>query len=110
MTNHWTITTGNLFVANNVTTGKFIMSDALTGKNTFYHNNFQNLAWNSLDASNSVNTWSINGQGNYWSDNNGTDANHDGISDTRQLIDTNNVDNYPLMYPITIQLEKIPAN
>jgi len=40
--------------------------------------------------------------GNYWSDYNGTDANHDGIGDTPYVIDANNADNYPLMTPYII--------
>jgi len=40
--------------------------------------------------------------GNYWSDYNGTDANHDGIGDTPYVIDTKNADNYPLMTPYII--------
>jgi parallel beta-helix repeat protein len=35
--------------------------------------------------------------GNYWSDYNGTDSNHDGIGGTPYVIDVNNVDHYPLM-------------
>lgn len=37
--------------------------------------------------------------GNYWSDYPGNDANHDGLGDTQYVIDSNNVDNYPLMNP-----------
>jgi nitrous oxidase accessory protein NosD len=40
--------------------------------------------------------------GNYWSDYNGTDANHDGIGDTSHVLDANNTDHYPLMIPYII--------
>jgi parallel beta-helix repeat protein len=36
-------------------------------------------------------------EGNYWSNYEGADANHDGIGDTPYVIDANNTDNYPLM-------------
>ena len=75
-----------------------------TSSNLIYDNNFLN---NKLQASVSVsygnigygNVWD-NGYpsgGNYWSDNNGTDADHDGIGDTAYILDANNRDNYPLM-------------
>lgn len=99
--------THNLIEANNVTTGNFIMDDYLTGSNTFYHNNFQNLAWNSSETSNSANTWSINGQGNYWSNYNGTGTN--GVGSTPFIIDATNRDDYPLLAPVNIAQEQIPS-
>jgi hypothetical protein len=68
--------------------------------NTFYLNNFINIY--------SVNVYRVNvfddgSVGNYWSDYNGTDANHDGIGDAPYVIDANVTDRYPLMaeYDIT---------
>ena len=68
--------------------------------NIFYYNNF---FVNSSDiyTRNSTNVWD-NGYpsgGNYWSDYTGVDADGDGIGDTPYVIDENNVDRYPLMYP-----------
>jgi len=63
--------------------------------NTFYHNNFldnKNQIWTE-----SLNSWSDDGEGNYWSDYAGQDLNKDGIGDNPYRIDANNRDNYPLM-------------
>jgi nitrous oxidase accessory protein NosD len=54
-----------------------------------------------------VNFWDNGEEGNYWEDYNGTDANNDGIGDTPYVIDDNNVDNYPLMYPYDIENDTI---
>jgi hypothetical protein len=89
---------------------EFDLEDAVN--NTFYHNNFvganQIRLW---DGAKGPNFWDNGVEGNYWSDYNGTDANHDGIGDTPYLIDTRDrdyqpqsseaakQDNYPLMAP-----------
>jgi hypothetical protein len=41
--------------------------------------------------------WDNGKQGNYWSDYNGTDANHDGIGDTYYVVDVLNYDRFPLI-------------
>ena len=66
--------------------------------NAVCHNNFIDKTGpvNNLTPTYS-NFWDNCCEGNYWSDYNGTDANHDGIGDTPYVIDANNTDNYPLM-------------
>lgn len=45
-----------------------------------------------------MHTWDDGGEGNYWSDYNGTDSNDDGVGDTPYVIDVQNQDRYPLMH------------
>ena len=73
--------------------------------NKFYHNNFMgNIPQVYFSTSGFGNIWDDGypSGGNYWSDYNGTDANHDGIGDTSYTIDGNNTDHYPLMVPYVI--------
>jgi len=77
--------------------------------NTFYHNNIINNIQTQAYSIGSMNTWD-NGYpsgGNYWSDNEGVDANHDGIGDTPYDIDVNNRDNYPLINPWALPVNNI---
>jgi parallel beta-helix repeat protein len=66
---------------------------------TLYHNTLAGNAGNAYDV-NPGNVWDNGSSGNYWSDYNGSDLNHDGIGDTPYGIPGNvSVDRYPLMEP-----------
>ncbi len=68
--------------------------------NEIYHNNFFQNTNQAYDNEN--NTWSLAPPkgGNYWSNYNGTDANHDGFGDTPYVIPGGLAkDYYPLMHP-----------
>lgn len=88
----------NKFVENDFENNNVGISSQHSQGNEIFHNNFVN---NSQGAETiySVDYWTdtFPSGGNYWSDYNGTDANHDGIGDTPYIIDANNADNYPLM-------------
>lgn len=82
--------------------------------NTFYHNNVIN---NNVQAYliDTGNYWNHNGEGNYWSDYNGTDfhsgpyqneTGYDWIGDTPYVVDQNNTDNYPLMHPFVPEMQE----
>jgi len=63
--------------------------------NIVLHNNFINNQ--AIVETPEVNIWDDGIEGNYWSNYNGTDADHNGIGDTLHGIDANNADNCPLM-------------
>ena len=109
----WIIMTGssnnNKIVANNVWAGQIYLVDKLAGTNYIYHNNFWNFNWNHTANTNSENVWSIDMRGNYWANYSSVDANNDGTGDTPYIIDQTNKDFYPLMVPVDISAELIPA-
>ena len=78
--------------------------------NTFYHNSFTDNNYNvAFDENVRLigNSWDTGKEGNYWDDYNGTDGNRDGIGDTPYVINGENVDNYPLMFPYDIENDTI---
>lgn len=95
------------YSANNVFSGNTIYGDAngvnlysSNITNLFYHNNFDNKLQVWTDTLNSTNSWSLNGEGNYWSNYEGNDSDSDGIGDTPyNHTDTQAGDTYPLMGP-----------
>ena len=93
----------NEIISNEVLNNPYgIEVQSSSSNNTIYHNNFINNIWQARVLLSPLNTTWDDGYpsgGNYWSDYNGTDANHDGIGDTPYIIDENNQDNYPLMNP-----------
>ena len=119
-------TSYNKIYCNNITNnGAGVILIYSASNNEFYLNNFINNSANavaSLYWGECVDIWDNGTVGNYWSDYNGTDANHDGISDTRYVIlvahnpsgavreEVNNTDNYPLMAPFDIETNSIVVN
>jgi len=85
---------GNTFMGNWLQQNTFGVYEKFSSSNTFYLNNFVD---NSIQVSSlSMNNWDKQGEGNYWSDYAGEDADDDGIGDDPHPVDTD-YDNYPLM-------------
>jgi parallel beta-helix repeat protein len=86
--------------SNNVFSGNTVAYNGLgvslhdSNDNVFYHNNFINTVQVSSDSND---TWSYNGEGNYWSSYGGVDTKGDGIGGIPYRIATNNLDQYPLV-------------
>jgi parallel beta-helix repeat protein len=105
---------GNVIIENNITANDYYGIEFWADSsfdNIIYHNNFLDNAWGHVDIWEALgNVWD-NGYpwgGNYWSDYYGTDLfkgpnqdqhGSDGIGDSPYVIDSQNMDNYPLMYP-----------
>ncbi|MHC3129289.1 MAG: right-handed parallel beta-helix repeat-containing protein [Candidatus Bathyarchaeota archaeon] len=90
------VNSNNQIVANNITENIYgIRIKGSENDNTFYHNNFINNTKQVHDEPSSsfptdspLGTWDNGVEGNYWSDYDGKDINHDGIGDTKYLIQT----------------------
>jgi hypothetical protein len=76
-----------------------IPSDITISDNSFVKNEVQlsGCVCKIYNFSESKHAWDNGKIGNYWSNYNGTDQNHDGIGDTPYVIDVLNMDNYPLI-------------
>jgi parallel beta-helix repeat protein len=92
---------GNVIFGNYIADNDGNGTQVVTGAsgNRLYHNNFINNEKQAYVLAGSTNYWDDDypSGGNYWSDYNETDVNHDGIGDISYLISTNNLDHYPLM-------------
>ncbi|HEC87475.1 MAG TPA: hypothetical protein ENI49_06415, partial [Thermoplasmatales archaeon] len=73
-----------------------------------HHNNFvNNTNYNAKDEGN--NFWDDGNEGNYWDNYTGVDGNNDGIGDTPYIVSGDNVDEHPLMQPVSMQ-ERNPSS
>lgn len=93
------------YVANNTqglffgfTTGQ-TPNDVIVTQNAFVHNTVQcsGCKCKAYNMSEPPHNWDNGKLGNYWSDYNGTDTNHEGIGDTPYVIDPVDRDRFPLM-------------
>ena len=93
----------NLVVGNIISNNKVGIQIKFTNNSIFYHNNFINNLNNhpqDAEAFFNFNFWNDSfGEGNYWSNYTGVDANRDGIGDTPHPLYIYNQDYYPLMKP-----------
>jgi parallel beta-helix repeat protein len=77
------------------------------GNNIIHHNNF--LYYDSVGYNEELeNTWDDGKEGNYWSHYNVTDLNGDGIGDSPFIINSKNIDLYPLAHLLADLLDPIP--
>jgi parallel beta-helix repeat protein len=106
-----TLSNNNLVVENDIEANTYAFQFWNCSNNRIYHNNvINNTHQVYIYFNTSTNIWD-NGYpsgGNYWSDYNSTDVyrgvfqnetGSDGIGDTPNIIDPQNIDNYPLMGP-----------
>ncbi|UCG68468.1 MAG: right-handed parallel beta-helix repeat-containing protein, partial [Thermoplasmata archaeon] len=100
----------NIIIGNNVSNNDYCLYISSSSNNKIYHNNLVDNTFQAFDGTNNGNYWD-NGYplgGNYWYDYGGVDdykgpnqdiPGRDGIGDTNYSIDSDSIDNYPLMGP-----------
>ncbi len=93
-----------------------IPSDIKVSQNSFVNNSQQlsGCVCKQYNFSELKHSWDDGKQGNFWSNYNGTDSDHDGIGDTPYIIDVLNQDRYPLIQslaspPIPSHSTQIPT-
>jgi hypothetical protein len=115
---HFIYGSNNILAANNIANNEYGIFTERTFYEKVYHNNFINSTYHSdfMDKA----RWQQSADwiwddgypsgGNYWSDYNGSDSNHDGIGDTPYAFgyDNSYIDNYPLMKPFPISETAVP--
>jgi parallel beta-helix repeat protein len=110
-------TSNNTLVGNTITNneiGIWVVPPIYSyGLNKIYLNNFINNSKQVIQFIGSAspifnNIWDNGGEGNYWDNYNASDSNGDGIGDAPYVIDSNNVDNYPLMTPFNL-IPELPS-
>ncbi|RLC36463.1 hypothetical protein DRH29_04520 [candidate division Kazan bacterium] len=106
----WLLGENNIIAQNNIIMNEIGVKIWLPNSK-YYHNNFLNNTQQvQIGTAKPYNAWDDGypSGGNFWSDYNGTDlyngpyqnvSGSDGIGDLPYIIDTNNVDHYPLMHP-----------
>jgi nitrous oxidase accessory protein len=104
--------TNNLFHSNQVEVTSLWNINLRIGSqaqnNTFYSNAFIGKGeLVSIDTTAYGNFWDNGINGNFWSNYNGTDANRDGIGDNPYIINGDNIDNYPLLFPYDIENDTV---
>jgi parallel beta-helix repeat protein len=99
----WSSSNYNNISQNNIANnGKGMWLSESTNNGIFPNNFVNNTQQVHVEFSGYANLWDDGVKGNYWSDYNGTDTNHNGIGDTSYVIDANNTDYYPLMVQTVI--------
>lgn len=88
----------NTIHANTISSNIFGLRLSSAHSNIIFHNNLLRNAEQADVIPLSIgNAWNNTCEGNYWSDQNSTDANRDGIGDDARRINGDNIDHFPLM-------------